>query len=295
MSSVANQLQPGQISPLSAGMDNSSAPTMIHSASSSCADSWSTEYVDRDDVEMDNSWEQGSDDILTIPKLEPVEDDINMDDLKAAPLAPASIESASTDPKPKRPRGRPRKHPLATAVSTSKVTKGRSKTGCITCRKRKKKCDEAKPRCMNCEKNAVVCEGYHEKQIWKSGKEKAEEERLRQKSLPVITMQPIFHGVETVEDKVFWKHYITHLSNILTVEGEAKNAFKDIILHLANQHQGLMHSILAVSSKHIDWDTPYGAKLLADHPQSSREALQQRADYHHDESMKRLTRIWVGP
>jgi hypothetical protein len=148
MSSMANQLQPGQISPLSAGMDNSSAPTMIHSASSSCADSWSTEYVDRDDVEMDNSWEQGSDDVLTIPKLEPIEDDINMDDLKAAPLEPASIESASTDPKPKRPRGRPRKHPLATAVRTSKVTKGRSKTGCITCRKRKKKCDEAKPRCM---------------------------------------------------------------------------------------------------------------------------------------------------
>jgi hypothetical protein len=27
---------------------------------------------------------------------------------------------------------------------------------------------------MNCEKNAVVCEGYHEKQIWKSGKERAE-------------------------------------------------------------------------------------------------------------------------
>lgn len=104
----------------------------------------------------------------------------------------------------------------------------------------------------------------------------------------MVTMQPIFHGVETMEDKVFWKHYITHLSNVLTVEGEAKNAFKDIILHLANQHQGLMHSILAVSSKHIDWDTPYGAKLLADHPQSSREALQQRADYHHDESMKRL-------
>lgn len=285
---TANQLQPGQISPLSAGLDNSSAPTMVHSASSSCADSWSTDYVDRDDVEMDNNWEQGSDDILTIPKLEPVEDDLNMDDLKAAPLAPASMDSAKIDPKPKRPRGRPRKHPLTTAVSASKVTKGRSKTGCITCRKRKKKCDEAKPRCMNCEKNAVVCEGYHEKQIWKSGKEKAEEERLRQEALPIITMQPIFHGVETVEDKVFWKHYITHLSNVLTVEGEARNAFKDIILHLANEHQGLMHSILAISSKHIDWDTPYGAKLLADHPQSSREALQQRADYHHDESMKRL-------
>ncbi|KAF4471250.1 C6 zink-finger PRO1A [Fusarium albosuccineum] len=288
-SSTTTQLQPGQISPMSAGLDMSSAPTMIHSASSSCTDSWSTGYAERDDVEMDNNWEQGSDDILTIPKLEPVEDDLNMDDLKAAPLAPApSSEPSGADPKPKRPRGRPRKHPLTPTVGASKVTKGRSKTGCITCRKRKKKCDEAKPRCMNCEKNAVVCEGYHEKQIWKSGKEKAEEERLRRESLPVITMQPIFHGVETAEDKVFWKHYITHLSNVLTVEGEAKNAFKDIILHLANKHQGLMHSILAVSSKHIDWDTPYGAKLLGENPQSSREALQQRADYHHDESMKRL-------
>lgn len=158
---------------------------------------------------------------------------------------------------------------------------------------------------MNCEKNAVVCEGYHEKQIWKSGKEKAEEgmpsrvlilsrhltlaaERLRRESLPVITMQPIFHGVETVEDKVFWKHYITHLSNVLTVESEAKNAFKDILLSLANEHQGLMHSILAVSSKHIDFDTPYGAKILQENPQSSRELLQQRSDFHHDEAMKRL-------
>mgnify|MGYP001569234165 CR=1 FL=1 len=46
----------------------------------------------------------------------------------------------------KRPRGRPRKHPVV-PESINKVTKGRSKTGCITCRKRKKKCDEMKPRC----------------------------------------------------------------------------------------------------------------------------------------------------
>ena len=47
----------------------------------------------------------------------------------------------------KRPRGRPRKHPVV-PESINKITKGRSKTGCITCRKRKKKCDETKPRCM---------------------------------------------------------------------------------------------------------------------------------------------------
>lgn len=44
-----------------------------------------------------------------------------------------------------RKRGRPRKHPLPAAGNQAKVTKGRSKTGCITCRRRKKKCDESKP------------------------------------------------------------------------------------------------------------------------------------------------------
>ncbi|KAH7322744.1 fungal-specific transcription factor domain-containing protein [Stachybotrys elegans] len=262
---------------------------MVHSASS-CTDSWSSGGAERDDNENDAQWEQGSDDILAIPKLEPFEDEFNLDDLQVAPLtSSAPTDASSTGPvKQKRPRGRPRKHPLTPIVAASKVTKGRSKTGCITCRKRKKKCDEAKPRCMNCEKNAVVCEGYHEKQIWKSGKERAEEERMRRESLPIITMQPIFHGVETTEDKIFWKHYINHFSNVLTVEGEAKNAFKDIILHLANQHQGLMHSILAVSSQHIDFDAPYGAKLLQENPTTTREALQQRSDYHHEEALTRL-------
>lgn len=44
-----------------------------------------------------------------------------------------------------RKRGRPRKHPLPAPGGQLKVTKGRSKTGCITCRRRKKKCDETKP------------------------------------------------------------------------------------------------------------------------------------------------------
>lgn len=208
----------GQFSPVSNGIDipgavadrgtcpstassASMAPTMINSASSSCTDSWGIGFGDGEDVNAGNPdndihWEQDSDDVLTVPKLEPLEeDDFRMDDLKEAPMTPVPDSSVPTlaQQKVKRPRGRPRKHPLTPVVSAGKVTKGRSKTGCITCRKRKKKCDEAKPRCecyvryslatpqtlislgMNCEKNAVVCEGYPEKQIWKSGRERAEE------------------------------------------------------------------------------------------------------------------------
>jgi hypothetical protein len=105
----------------------------------------------RSDSQDDIAWEQGPDDILMAPKLEPLDDDdFCMDDFKEAPSTPVPVadQAQSTDPtRVKRPRGRPRKHPLTPSVVANKITKGRSKTGCLTCRKRKKKCDEAKPRC----------------------------------------------------------------------------------------------------------------------------------------------------
>ncbi|KAL2268298.1 hypothetical protein VTJ83DRAFT_3144 [Remersonia thermophila] len=231
-----------------------------------------------------------------VPKLEPLEDDdFRMDDVEEAPSTPIPVNTGlppapSGEPKLKRPRGRPRKHPLVPNVSTNKITKGRSKTGCLTCRKRKKKCDEAKPRCMNCEKNAVVCEGYPEKQIWKSGKERAEEERRKSINLPSITMYPLFSGLETVEDRIFWKHYNERLSIILTAEGDHANAFRELVIPLAVQHDGLMHSILALASKHIDFETPYGKNILRNNPGTTLEALRERSAHHCKEALSRFCR-----
>ncbi|KAI1122764.1 fungal-specific transcription factor domain-containing protein [Nemania abortiva] len=237
------------------------------------------------------NWEHGADDEPTVPKLEPLdEDSFRMDDVQEAPRTslPRSDRPASGQPKTKRPRGRPRKHPLTPQTPNTKVTKGRSKTGCITCRKRKKKCDEAKPRCLNCEKNAVVCEGYHEKTLWKSGREKDEEKQRRKESLPHITLQPIFQGVETPEDRIFFSHYINHLSSVLTVEGQHRNAFKDMLLQMAVEHRGLMHSILSLASKHIDFETPYGSKLLTSSPNVDLPSLMSRSQFHHNAAMEQL-------
>jgi hypothetical protein len=41
----------------------------------------------------------------------------------------------------------------------------RAKTGCGTCRRRKKKCDEAKPECNNCTRIGIICQGYVEKMM----------------------------------------------------------------------------------------------------------------------------------
>ncbi|CAI6338728.1 unnamed protein product [Periconia digitata] len=49
----------------------------------------------------------------------------------------------------------------------------RTKTGCGTCRRRKKKCDEAKPECNNCQRGGFICEGYANKIPWpKNGPQK---------------------------------------------------------------------------------------------------------------------------
>lgn len=153
------QMQTGQLSPVSNGMDvvpaiePSSGPAAM-AAYPSRTDSWitsSTQGSGDVDDSRDVTWHQnGADDILPITKTEPMEEDINLDEVTEAPpklLQTGDERVAPRTPKGKRPRGRPRKHPLASVASTSKITKGRSKTGCITCRKRKKKCDEAKPRC----------------------------------------------------------------------------------------------------------------------------------------------------
>jgi hypothetical protein len=154
----ATQLSTDLLSPVSTeleiidGVTSATMPSALHSANSSSS-TWSSTYQDEEpteDMNHDVDWEHEAGDESAVPKTEPVEDDcFRMDDVQEAPRAsvPRSHRPSSSQPKAKRPRGRPRKHPLTAQVVNNKVAKGRSKTGCITCRKRKKKCDEQKPRC----------------------------------------------------------------------------------------------------------------------------------------------------
>ncbi|KAK0114768.1 hypothetical protein ONS95_014251 [Cadophora gregata] len=299
-------------------ISSASALTMATSAGSTSTDPWSSSgFVEEEEDGADFNWDE-EEGLLLVPKLEPMEDDVVDMDMSDFPQmstmqesVPPETPSCNTTPTlVKRPRGRPRKHPKPTPESLSKVAKGRSKTGCITCRKRKKKCDETKPGCLNCEKNSVTCEGYPEKTIWKSGKEKAEEGRgktqIRQQALDElisstarlrragsITLSSVqlpflINGLETEGDRVFLHHYISRLSIIFTLEGEHDSAFRNILLPMAQQHSGLMHSILALSSKHIDYASAYGRQVLAEHPSLDVETLEKRSQFHQEEAMKEL-------
>lgn len=90
------------------------------------------------------------DDVLNdyvAPKIEELDDGEELHQVKPTDVGTGQNATGLPVNVPRK-RGRPRKHPHPDP-SPAKVTKGRSKTGCATCRRRKKKCDETKPTYMS--------------------------------------------------------------------------------------------------------------------------------------------------
>ena len=176
-------------SPDSASMPDRFYPPAL--ASSPDDDLGPTDYgpsTEADDDEEED--DEDEDDEAVIPKVEPQDDTDLLADIKDD-SGSDNLHDGLAITTPARRRGRPRKEVVVQPLPP-KTPKPRSKTGCMTCRKRKKKCDEAKPGCMskqgflpirlppltsyvgeNCKKNGVICEGYPVKSLWKSGKQKS--------------------------------------------------------------------------------------------------------------------------
>ncbi|KAK6347250.1 hypothetical protein TWF696_007322 [Orbilia brochopaga] len=61
---------------------------------------------------------------------------------------------------------------------SSQITRHvRTRTGCWTCRFRKKKCDEARPECEQCSHLRLICDGYDAQPIWMKDQAKAAEKK----------------------------------------------------------------------------------------------------------------------
>ncbi|KAI1180737.1 hypothetical protein F4777DRAFT_260283 [Nemania sp. FL0916] len=78
----------------------------------------------------------------------------------------AATNVLSTNSQPHRPSS-PDGHEDEDSSQRRAPARKRTKTGCLTCRKRRIKCDEAKPTCNNCLKSKRQCEGYNQRVIFK--------------------------------------------------------------------------------------------------------------------------------
>lgn len=184
---------------------------------------------------------------ITHPKLEELDDDVpHVYDLDEAKPVLVELPASLSAP---RKRGRPRKYSQPSSTIPKKPSHARSKTGCGTCRRRKKKCDEEKPHCSNCKKNNVACDGYEPVQAWQSGKQKRLTGAKSSFKLPdglPAELPLLYNGVEDGLDKMFFHHFTERLGNVLSLT-DNYNPFKEIIIPMAVQDQGLMHSVLYLS------------------------------------------------
>ncbi|CCH46050.1 TY1 enhancer activator [Wickerhamomyces ciferrii] len=55
----------------------------------------------------------------------------------------------------------------------------KSRNGCLTCKKKRLKCDETKPHCLNCTKKNISCGGYSTNFKWKSFEETTTSQKIK--------------------------------------------------------------------------------------------------------------------
>ncbi|GKZ19326.1 hypothetical protein AbraIFM66951_005555 [Aspergillus brasiliensis] len=78
--------------------------------------------------------------------------------------SPSAVAHSNSSVSPKRPttgqRGAPK--------DRSKPKQSKSRNGCGTCKKKRLKCDETKPTCIQCRKRNATCEGYTKEFKWRN-------------------------------------------------------------------------------------------------------------------------------
>ncbi|KAL4903058.1 fungal-specific transcription factor domain-containing protein [Aspergillus multicolor] len=161
----------------------------------------------------------------------------------------------------------------------------RSKTGCLTCRRRRKKCDEHKPRCYNCERNNLVCDGYQSLQRWaprnsqprcrspsppctfepadcvSNGRTSPSPRVLIDTSSPDYTtrdiaptasLPPLIPGVQTPVERRLFHHFTTVLAPTLALHSSSHpNAIAKAILPLAVIDPGVLDLVLSAAGSHL--------------------------------------------
>jgi hypothetical protein len=152
-----------------------------------------------------------------------------------------------------------------TSLAPTKLHRFRSWTGCLTCRQRKKKCDERKPTCVACRRNSLQCtwpsadsrrkarNSVHRVALQDRKNSPDELDPLAQwLSLTGSFVSPTRASALTETSSLLFSHYIARTANVLsTFSPNANNPFVTLLVPLCCNDDLLMHSLLALSGAHM--------------------------------------------
>lgn len=154
--------------------------------------------------------------------------------------------------------------------SEAKQRHTRTRRGCLTCRVRKKKCDERKPRCAACRRNMLPCE-------WPAGL--IRNACKKDSRIFLCTDAPgneggqINHALQVIPNgrhgacnltpysTTLLGHFLTETINLFAATPSEQNPFMTILLPLSHVDDLLLHSLLAFSGAHLAQKEIFGDKI----------------------------------
>lgn len=126
----------------------------------------------------------------------------------------------------------------------------RAKTGCFSCRKRRVKCDEAKPECQRCTSANVHCEGYPAKKVLCAG---GTEMMLARRTSSYST-GPLDIGNDALLNVgklslPFYHQFITQ--TVYAISGGTRQKFwRDDVASMAWTTDYVYHAIISLAAMH---------------------------------------------
>ncbi|KAF3769947.1 hypothetical protein M406DRAFT_248656, partial [Cryphonectria parasitica EP155] len=132
--------------------------------------------------------------------------------------------------------------PSATPASSGRKGSKKVRTGCVTCKIRKVKCDETKPFCLRCTKTGRKCDGYLDPRALAGRRLKKE------KSPHDHVLGPLLEFSAPEEKRSFY--FFQHVT-APCISGDFDASFwRVIVLQISQTEPAVRHAVLAVSSLH---------------------------------------------
>ncbi|CAP68587.1 uncharacterized protein PODANS_7_5580 [Podospora anserina S mat+] len=122
------------------------------------------------------------------------------------------------------------------------------RTGCITCKIRKVKCDEEKPFCMRCTKTGRRCDGYLDAKAISQRRRRSGGLGQNAAGEPHAPLATLFEWATGDEKRAF--HFFQHVTAPCLAADHDGAFFRVLVLQICQTEPAVRHAVLAVSSLH---------------------------------------------
>ena len=129
-----------------------------------------------------------------------------------------------------------------------KVT--RTRTGCLTCRRRKVKCDERKPTCYRCDAVNVVCDGYGEKRRVSSSPSSTASRAVRLSGDTILHNPDVFPEASSNTEVLYAYHQYITSTVVQLFRADQLYFWRDRVLKISWTTEIVFEAIKALGAIH---------------------------------------------